>query len=202
MHVPVVEPIFMQQELLVQISHKIKDSRKNRGITMQQLAAKAGVSKALISQIENNRTVPSLTVLLNIIRSLDLDLNDFFGDLPLHNKEEKVILRRAKDYRQQKEKDSGFLYKHILTPEIHGFPVDIILLELEKGASRGRLLNAEAYVYAYVVKGAAEYRVGKKTYLLEEGDSLFFDGRAGYKPVNTGSSRTTVLTLYFFTRPQ
>jgi transcriptional regulator with XRE-family HTH domain len=70
MHVPVVEPIFMQQELLVQISHKIKDSRKNRGITMQQLAVKAGVSKALISQIENNRTVPSLTVLLNIIRSL------------------------------------------------------------------------------------------------------------------------------------
>ena len=67
--------------MLIQISNKIKEIRKQKNITVQELANKADVSKGLISQIENNRTVPSLPVLMNIVQSLNLDLNDFFKDI-------------------------------------------------------------------------------------------------------------------------
>src|ERR1700744_3087144 len=71
----------MQKDVILQISNKIKEKRKERQITLQELADKAGVTKGFISQIENNRTVPSLTVLLSIIRSLNIDLNAFFDEL-------------------------------------------------------------------------------------------------------------------------
>ncbi len=45
--------------MLLQISNKIKVIRKQKNITVQELASKADVSKGLISQIENNRAVPS-----------------------------------------------------------------------------------------------------------------------------------------------
>ena len=67
----------MQEDILIQISNKTKEIRKQKNITIQELANKAEVGKGLISQIKNNRTVPSLPVLMNIVHSLNLDLNDF-----------------------------------------------------------------------------------------------------------------------------
>ncbi|WP_233602940.1 helix-turn-helix domain-containing protein [Pedobacter sp. KBW06] len=71
----------MEEDVILKISYRIKEIRKERGITIQELADRAGVSKGLISQIENNRTVPSLMVLIDIIKSLDVDLNQFFKDI-------------------------------------------------------------------------------------------------------------------------
>ncbi|WP_370629788.1 helix-turn-helix domain-containing protein [Pedobacter sp. MR2016-19] len=68
------------------MSGKIKERRKELGITVQELADKAEVSKGLISQIENSRTIPSLMVLMDIIKSLEIDLNSFFKDINFHKK--------------------------------------------------------------------------------------------------------------------
>lgn len=85
--------------MLILISNKIKDIRKQKNITVQELANKAEVSKGLLSQIENNRTVPSLPVLMNIIHSLNLDMNDFFKDIVAPKKSApKVIIKRHKEY--------------------------------------------------------------------------------------------------------
>jgi transcriptional regulator with XRE-family HTH domain len=63
----------MNEGLLLLIGDKIKTKRTQKNITLEQLAQKAGVSKGLISQIENNRTVPSLPVLFNIGDTLFFD---------------------------------------------------------------------------------------------------------------------------------
>lgn len=81
--------IGMEDNTIFKISSKIKEIRKEKGITIQELADRAGVSKGLISQIENNRTVPSLLVLVNIISSLHVDLNDFSKIL---NRERRQVL--------------------------------------------------------------------------------------------------------------
>ncbi|MGE8426123.1 MAG: helix-turn-helix domain-containing protein, partial [Sphingobacterium siyangense] len=67
----------MEDNTIFKISNKIKEIRKEKGITIQEVADRAGVSKGLISQIENNRTIPSLLVLINIINALNIDLNEF-----------------------------------------------------------------------------------------------------------------------------
>ncbi|WP_315815114.1 helix-turn-helix transcriptional regulator [Paraflavitalea speifideaquila] len=72
----------MQEDMLLQISNKIKVIRKQKNITVQELASKADVSKGLISQIENNRAVPSLSVLMSIVQALNLDLTDFLKTSP------------------------------------------------------------------------------------------------------------------------
>lgn len=189
----------MQEDKLVQISNKIKEVRKNKNITIQSLADMARVSKGLISQIENNRTIPSLMVLMNIVHSLKLDLNDFFKDIGNGNSSEKVLVKKAKEYKAfEKETAKGFTYKRIFTPNLQGEPIDIILLELQKDASRKHLVKTEAYEYKYIIKGKVEYLIEGKKYILEEGDSLFFDGRLGHKPTNIAASESLILVIYFF----
>jgi transcriptional regulator with XRE-family HTH domain len=193
----------MQEDILIKISNKIKESRKVKKITVQQLADQSNVSKGLISQIENNRTVPSLPVLMNIIGALHLDLKDFFKDISPGGEKKKVFVIRAKDYQPfQKETSRGFNYKRIFTHSLSGGPVDIILLTLKSGASRNKVVHTDAYEYKYVITGTVAYLIDGQEYILEEGDSLFFDGRLGHKPSNIGESDAQLLVIYYFSTPR
>ncbi len=189
----------MQEDILIQISNKIKEIRKANNITVQQLANEAKVSKGLISQIENNRTVPSLPVLMNIVHSLKLDLTEFFKDISPANNQQKVFVIRANEYQAfEKEAAKGFLYKRIMTRNMHGGPADYILLSLKKGAKRSQVVHTDAFEYKYIIKGKVEYQIEDKTYILKEGDSLFFDGRLGHKPSNIGDEEAIMLVIYYF----
>ena len=191
----------MQEDMLIQISNKIKEIRKQKNITVQELANKADVSKGLISQIENNRTVPSLPVLMNIVQSLNLDLNDFFKDInPRKKAQPKVIFKSPKDYQAfEKEYAKGFLYHRVLTRNIQGTPVDFVLLELKKGSRRNRMIQTESVEYNYMIKGKVEYHIEDKEYIVSEGESVFFDSRLPHRIANVGNNDALMLIVYFFT---
>jgi transcriptional regulator with XRE-family HTH domain len=189
----------MTEDIIIQISNKIKEKRKAKGITIQELADKAEVSKGLISQIENNRTVPSLLVLINIIRALNLDMNEFFNEIGTEQHSSKVIIKQEAAYQEfEKETAKGFLYKRVLTRSVKNYPVDIVILELKKGARRTQMVKTDAFEYKYIIQGKVEYQIENEKYILNTGDSLFFDGRLGHKPANIGDDDAKILVVYFF----
>ncbi len=191
----------MQEEILIQISNKLKIERKARGITIQKLAEKAKVSKALISQIENNRTIPSLLVLINIINSLEIDLNKFFKNISFENPNQQVIIRRKNEYEKfEKEHSPGFSYFRILSKSFTNSLIDIVLLELEQGASRIKMVKTNAFEYKYLIQGSIEYHIKDDVYILEEGDSILFDATLPHRPVNTSKSTAKFLIIYFFNK--
>lgn len=184
---------------MVLISDKIKEKRKLKGATIQGLANKANVSKGLISQIENGRTVPSLPVLMNIISSLDLNLNDFFNDIYKNEKNAKVKVKRLQDYDSfEKEHTKGFFYRRVMSVDIKTAPIDIVLIELKKGAKRSTMIKTEAYEYKYIIKGSVQYFVNNEAHRLDEGDSIFVDGRMGHRLVNIGDENALILVIYLF----
>lgn len=189
----------MQKDVILQISNKIKEKRKERQITLQELADKAGVTKGFISQIENNRTVPSLTVLLSIIRSLNIDLNAFFDELQGDNGEEDKVLVRTKAQYQgfQKENARGFLYQRILSTHVQDKHIDIVLLRLQKN-SRRAMVRTDAFEFKYVISGTIEYTIGENKHVLGPGDSIYFDAREPHNPKNIGDEEAVILVVYFF----
>jgi len=189
----------MHEELLLLLGDKIKAKRTHKNITLEQLATKAGVSKGLISQIENNRTVPSLPVLFNIIHSLEEDLRTFFEDMhDSYNNNHILIVRKGQEKTFSKEPVKGFSYKRILTRSISSQAADVVLLELKKNASRKQLIRTDAYECKYVLKGDVEYQVENEVFTLHEGDTLFFDGRAKHRLRNVGSTEALILVFYLF----
>jgi transcriptional regulator with XRE-family HTH domain len=189
----------MNEELLLLIGDKIKTKRTLKNITLEQLAQKAGVSKGLISQIENNRTVPSLPVLFNIIHSLEENLPGFFEDMQNGSTKHHIILVRAGEERHfTKEPVKGFSYKRILTRSVATQATDVVLLELKKKASRRQMIRTDAFECKYVLKGSIEYQIEKDIIILHKGDTLFFDGRAPHRLRNIGNGDATILVFYFF----
>lgn len=58
----------------------IADARAGLSLTQKQLAAKAGLSRSYICDIENDRYTPSVKSLFLLARLLGLDLNFFAID--------------------------------------------------------------------------------------------------------------------------
>lgn len=188
----------MQEDVLIQIGNHIRELRRDKKITIQELADKASVSKGLISQIENSRTIPSLMVLIDIIKSLDLSLNQFFGNIHSDQHKHPIIVRRRNEYQHfEKEHAVGFHYHRIFTQAIKNATIDIVLLELEEGATRP-LVSTEAYEYKYIISGKAKFIFEDQEVEFEAGDSMLFDGRLLHTPQNTGQGLLSILAVYFF----
>ncbi|MGO4878657.1 helix-turn-helix domain-containing protein [Pedobacter psychrotolerans] len=188
----------MEDDVLIQISNRIKDRRREKNITVQELASRANVSKGLISQIENSRTVPSLIVLIDIIKSLEIDLNVFFKDIKYNGKEFPLLIRRKEAYEHFEKEDAiGFNYQRIFTQSIKKSTIDIVILDLEPGAQRPQI-QTEAFEYKYILNGCIDYHFGEEVYSLKQGDSMLFDGRMPHTPKNLGKEKASMLVIYFF----
>jgi len=188
----------MEEDTLIQISNHIKDKRREKNITVQELALRANVSKGLISQIENSRTIPSLMVLIDIIKALDIDLNEFFKDIHTKSNHPPILVKRKADYEHfEKEHAIGFHYQRIFTQVISQSTVDIVILELEPGAERP-MVETEAFEYKYVLSGEIVYQFNEESITLSQGDSLLFDGRISHTPQNLTQQTATILVVYFF----
>jgi len=188
----------MEDDVLIQISNRIKDRRREKNITVQELAVRANVSKGLISQIENSRTIPSLMVLIDIIKSLEIDLNVFFKDIKYNGSDFPVLIRKKEDYEHfEKEDAAGFNYQRIFTQSIKKSTVDIVILELDPDSQRPQI-ETEAFEYKYILSGAIDYHIGDHVYHLKQGDSVLFNGRMPHTPKNPGKEKASMLVVYFF----
>jgi transcriptional regulator with XRE-family HTH domain len=191
----------MQEDIIVQITNKLKEVRKEKNITLQELADNAGVTKGMLSQVENNRTIPSLTVFLNIIKSLQIDVNDFFKDinnLPATNKV--IFKKKAQNQFFEKENAIGFSYQRLLSTTINDQHLDFVILTLQPNASRP-MVSTDAYEFKLLLKGKVEYVIGNELYLMEEGDTLLFDATVLHNPRNIGDGEAILLVAYLFNKP-
>ena len=188
----------MEQEVIVQISNKIKSVRKDRGFTLQEVADRAGVTKGLISQIENGRTIPSLLVLIQLVKALEIGLDEFFNNLDLYGKEGRILIQRKEDYQKfEKETASGYEYFRIFTKKVNACTIDIVLLEIQPGAKRD-FVQTDAFEYKYMISGRVKYLFNDQEIELNEGDSMLFDGRIEHNPINLGDMPAKMLVVYFF----
>ncbi|MDB4901127.1 MAG: family transcriptional regulator [Mucilaginibacter sp.] len=188
----------MEEDILIQISNRIKERRREKNITVQELALRANVSKGLISQIENSRTIPSLIVLIEIVKALEIDLNEFFKDIRSKSTSLPFLVKRKNEYECfEKEHAIGFHYQRIFTQSINQSTVDIVILELEPDANRP-LVETEAFEYKYIISGEIEYQFNDEKIILNQGDSMLFDGRIPHTPKNIGTQTAYMLVIYFF----
>lgn len=187
----------MQEDVFIQISNRIRQCRREQGITLQELANRAEVSKGFISQIENSRTIPSLMVLVEIIKALDIDLNSFFKDIGVKARSPILIKRRDEYTDFEKEDAVGFHYHRIFTKSIKSSTLDIVLLTLDPDSSRP-LVTTDAFEYKYMISGNVTFEFDDQQIDFNEGDSILFDGRIPHAPKNRGKEKAVMIAVYFF----
>lgn len=146
--------------------------RSSRHLTIKEVAAKAGVSSSLLSQIERNRISPSLDTLLQILEVYGVPPNKFFKDYETNSRVE-IIRRDDRKIYQRK----GFKYEKLCgDSQIKGnHSFNAFFLELSPGQQRGDESNGHlGRELGIVVEGSAQLVYGDETYEIHQGDSVSF----------------------------
>ena len=186
------------EDYLIGIGKRIKDIRKQNKKTISDVAIHAGVTAGLISRIENGRTIPSLPVFLKIVGALDTEMTAFFEGMPKVNGANFLVTRKNDQTLIEKEDEAiGFQYHHIFSKQLNSVGFETVLLEEKPNSQREKGVT-DAFEFKYILTGECYYEIGDQEVLLQEGDSIFFDGRIPHVPINKGKASSKMLVVYFF----
>jgi transcriptional regulator with XRE-family HTH domain len=180
---------------LIELGLAIRGKRKERGLTIKELAERADVSIGLISKIENYRTVPSLPVLLSIAGALRVDLSELVANIKTNPATRHVIVRKNERVQVTRERGSGVEYASLIERDTIGAHFQSFVIRLEPDAWREKSVT-DGDEFLLVLSGTLELRLGDETITLEEGDSIFFDGSIPHAPSNPTEADTEFLAVY------
>ncbi|MEO6358512.1 MAG: cupin domain-containing protein [Ferruginibacter sp.] len=91
----------------------------------------------------------------------------------------------------------AFIITGILSTTVDEYHVDFVLLTLKPNAQRAPV-QTDAYEFKYILKGCVEYTIGEEIFVMEEGDSIYFDATEPHNPKNIGDTDAQLLVLYIF----
>jgi transcriptional regulator with XRE-family HTH domain len=162
------------------LGKRIQDLRRRRELTTGELAARVRVTSGFISQLEHSKTDPSLQTLQRVAAALQVPLS-----LLLLEDEIKPQVIRKGD-RHVIHAGNGGPRASILSP-LPSRHLELVLLELPLGGvswTKGQF--HDGHECHLVVQGKVRASYGGERYLLDEGDSIFWDGAAPHGLENVG----------------
>jgi len=185
----------------LQLGMKIRRLRQEQRFTLQAVAEKTGLSKPLLSQIENSQVIPPLATLLRIARAFEVNISCFFEN---EREENKCLVVRAGEQRARQlrtHQHSRGTQPYTYNSRAYGKsqhkmePFDIEFLVREW--SDDLLVRHEGEEFLYLIEGEVEFRHAGETYHLSAGDSVYYDSNEyhGYIAVGDAAPRA-VAVLY------
>ena len=150
------------------IGAKLKELRILKGLTQEELADRAELSKGFISQLERDLTSPSIATLMDILQCLGTSIGEFFNETP----EEQIVFGKT-DYFEKHDLELKNEIKWII-PNAQKNMMEPILLTLEPGGETYPDNPHEGEEFGYVLQDNISIHIGSKTYKAKKGESFYF----------------------------
>lgn len=150
------------------IGYKLKTLRVAKGLTQEEVADRAELSKGFISQLERDLTSPSIATLVDILQCLGTNLKDFFND-----EEDEQIVFKQDDYFAKTDDELGNKIEWII-PNAQKNEMEPIRLTLGSCGSTYPDLPHEGEEFGYVLSGNITIHIGSKSFKAKKGESFYF----------------------------
>ena len=155
----------------MELGEKIKELRNKQGLTQEELADRAELSKGFISQLERDMTSPSIATLEDLLQCLGTTLGEFFNE----EQEEEQIVFTEEDFFVKKDEEYKNQIKWII-PNAQKNCMEPILIRLHPGCESETYGPYEAEEFGYVLQGKVELHYGKAQYMLKKGQTFYLKG--------------------------
>jgi transcriptional regulator with XRE-family HTH domain len=165
------------------IGRKLQKLRETNRLTLDDLAAKTGLARDLLNDIEKGDFVPPVATLLNLARALGVEMAHFFKDetpeikVSLTRRAERVPVRQRPHHR---EGEVDYIYEalEIRKQDKHMEP---LLVEFQPlGTSEMVFTSHDGEEFTYLLEGRLEFRTNDRVEILEPGDTLYFESKQNH----------------------
>ena len=168
------------------IGERIKDLRNRNGLTQQELADRAELTKGYISQLERGQVAPSVVTLLDLIECLGTTPSEFFRE----TEEEHVVY--SEDAFFEKIDEAGNSIQWIV-PNAQQNQMEPLLVVLQPKEALAEDKPHEGEEFGYVISGTIQLRLGENVYRVKAGESFYFSANKKHSIANTGAIRAKLV---------
>ncbi|MCD8079272.1 MAG: XRE family transcriptional regulator [Bacteroides sp.] len=160
------------------VGEKIRSLRENKSITTKELAERSGLTAEQVERIENNVDLPSLAPLIKIARVLGVRLGTFLDD---NDETGPVVCRKEEatdtiSFSNNTTQSRRHMKYHSLSRSKADRHMEPFIIDVSPTEESNFILSShEGEEFIMVQEGVMEISYGNKTYLLEEGDSIYYD---------------------------
>jgi len=168
-------------ELEVAIARNVRQLRHNSGLSVGEMAARIGISKAMLSKVENAQTSCSLSTLALLSKGFDVPVTYLFRGADTERPASFVkagkgtpIVRSGSQAGHEYELLGGLRGEHKR--------LECLMVTLNENSEVYPLFQHPGTEFIYMLDGVMDYGHGRSEYRLEPGDSLQFDGEGVHGP--------------------
>jgi transcriptional regulator with XRE-family HTH domain len=170
------------------IGASLRNARRQRGMTLREVAGRAGVTESFLSQVERDIASPSIATLRRIAVALGTSIGVLLDEAGPHGQLVRAGERRVVTYPGLMARDE------FLTDGSDG-RLQVILSVVEAGGGTG----PEAYSHEsdeeclIVLEGSLDLWVGAEQHHLETGDAIRYSSRKPHRNQNPGPGTARIL---------
>lgn len=170
------------------LGSNIREHRKRKGFTINDVAIATGLTGSYISQVERATITPSLKSLVKISEALDIPLISFFDA----SQNKKPVTRKGK--RKHILLPNSNIQYELLSPSFN-FNIEFLLgfIEPEQGSTE-EFVSHHGEECVYVLNGKLQVDIGEESFIIEEGDSIQFSADIEHRLTNAGKD-TVIMVI-------
>lgn len=179
---------------------KIRKLRQRRSMTLQEVSDKSGLSKSLLSQIENDTSTPPIPTLVRIAKSLGVKIEYFFK---APSSQQRISVIRRMEWQEEaklphnRPASSGYHYIPLAHPTANQH-MEPFWVRFEQGNnSQPAYYQHNGEEFLYVHKGTLEFNTEGKKIVVTSGDSLYYDSSLPHMVRNIGSKPASALAVIY-----
>lgn len=160
----------------------LRQSRNAQDLTIADVAELAGLSRGMVSKIENGQVATSLDSLARLTSALGLTFSQLFRDYDSPEGGAQLVKAGEGLEVVRRGTKKGHTY-HLLTYHRgHQRNFEPFLISMDDESEAFPTFQHEGMQFIYMLQGRIEYRHGKHVYELERGDAFTFDARVPHGP--------------------
>ena len=146
---------------------RLREIRLEKNLSLQEISNISEVSVGMISQIERNKSDPTMTTLYKLCQGLDITIASLFAETEESNR----VVR--KENRKTMMLPNSKVKYQLLTPNLKT-DLEMLLIELDPGQEDRKQIMHHGEECGFVIQGQLTVILGEEEYLLNTGDSIHF----------------------------
>lgn len=164
------------------LGNTIRDIRQNHGLTIADVATLAGISRGMLSKIENAQTATSLETLSRLAHALGVSLATLFRSYDVRSGSAQLVKKDEGMEVVRRGTKRGHTYHLLAYDQGPKKTFEPFLITIDHESETFPIFEHPGTEFIYMLEGCIEYRHGQNTYVLSPGDSLTFQAEIPHGP--------------------
>lgn len=179
------------------LGKRIKLIRIKKGLTQEALAARSSLTKSYISLLEAGKKIPAISALSRIAMAFGMRIGELFETTD--DPSDIAVVRKNERFKvEQRGTPFGYVYEALSQQKKDRLMDPFLVKVLPGDKSKAKKIEFEhaGEEFNFIIEGRVRYIINDQEYVLDEGDSIYFDSAMKHRVEAIGNKPALTLSVH------